>query len=285
MIVDAHVHIFPPEVVEQREQFRRRDRWFGELYASPRALLATVEDLLASMESAAIDLSVACGFPWSDPGLCRYQNDYLAAVCKAHPGRIAWLGIVVPGDPGAPAEAARCFQAGASGIGELNADAQGFDFAEPLVLAPLVEVCQAFAKPLLVHVSEPLGHHYPGKGSAWPQRFVRFLEAFPGQMVVAAHWGGGLPFYELMPEIAAAARNVVYDSAASTYLYRVDVFRTVIDLVGAHRVVMASDYPVLRQKPFLERVRQAGIAEQELPLVLGENAIRVFALPDRRATE
>jgi len=284
VIIDAHTHIFPPEIVRHSEEYRRRDRWFGELYASPRALLATAEDLLASMDGASIDISIACGFPWADPGLCREHNDYLAAACREHPGRIAWLGIVVPGDPGAPAEAERCFREGASGIGELNADAQGFDFAEPRALAPLVEVCQAYAKPLLVHVSEPLGHLYPGKGSAWPQRFIRFLEAFPDQVVVAAHWGGGLPFYELMPEVAKAARNVVYDSAASTYLYRFEVFRTVIDVAGAHRVLMATDYPVLRQKPFLERVRRAGLTEQELAFVLGENAARVFDLPSRRGT-
>uniref|UniRef100_A0A7C2WF23 Amidohydrolase n=1 Tax=Thermorudis sp. TaxID=1969470 RepID=A0A7C2WF23_9BACT len=282
VIIDAHTHIFPPVIVRHPEEYRRRDRWFGELYASPRALLATAEDLLASMNGAAIDISVVCGFPWADPGLCREHNDYLAAACREYPGRIAWLGIVVPGDPGAPAEAERCFREGASGIGELNADAQGFDFAEPRALAPLVEVCQAYAKPLLVHVSEPLGHLYPGKGSAWPQRFIRFLEAFPDQVVVAAHWGGGLPFYELMPEVARAARNVVYDSAASTYLYRFEVFRTVIDVAGAHRVLMATDYPVLRQKPFLERVRRAGLTEQELAFVLGENAARVFDLPARR---
>ncbi len=282
MIIDAHTHIFPPEIVRHPEEYRRHDRWFGELYASPRALLVTAEELLASMDGAAIDLSVACGFPWVDPGLCREHNDYLAAACRQYAGRVAWLGIVVPGDPSAPAEAERCFREGASGIGELNADAQGFDFAEPRVLAPLVEVCQAYAKPLLVHVSEPLGHLYPGKGSAWPQRLIRFLEAFPDQVVVAAHWGGGLPFYELMPEVARAARNVVYDSAASTYLYRFEVFRTVIDIAGAHRVLMATDYPVLRQRPFLERGRRAGLTEQELAFVLGENAARVFDLPVRR---
>lgn len=279
VIVDGHVHIFAPDVAAGRERYRQRDHWFDELYASPRATIATADDLIASMDGAGIDVSVACGFPWRDPGLCREHNAYMAEASRAHPNRIAWLGIVVPGDPGAAADAEQCFREGARGIGELNADAQGFDFAEPRALAPLVEVCRAYSKPILVHVSEPLGHRYPGKGTAWPQRLTRFLEAFPDQVVVAAHWGGGLPFYELMPEVAELAKNVVYDSAASTYLYRFDVFRTVVGIVGAHRVLLASDYPVLRQRPFLDRVRRAGLRADELGLVLGHNAARVFGLP------
>jgi predicted TIM-barrel fold metal-dependent hydrolase len=108
---------------------------------------------------------------------------------------------------------------------------------------------------------------------------VRFLERFPEIVVVAAHWGGGLPFYELMPEVAAVTRNLVYDSAASTYLYRFSVFRVAVDLVGVERVLFASDFPVLKQGRFLERVRrESGLTEQELVLVLSENARRVYRL-------
>ncbi len=277
--IDAHVHIFPPEIVQQRERFRARDRWFDELYRDDRAKLVTAEELLASMDEAGIALSIAAGFPWSDPGLCSYHNDYLADAAAKSGGRIAWLATVVPQHRSAPAEAVRAFRRGARGIGELNADAQGFDWDEPRALRGLVEVCVAEQRPVMAHVSEPLGHSYPGKGAAWPQRFLRFVASFPELMVVAAHWGGGLPFYELMPEVARVAANVVYDSAASTYLYRFRVFRVVVDLVGAHRVLFASDYPVLKQKRFLERVRsEGGLTEDELQAVLWANAARVFGV-------
>ncbi|MFN3337840.1 MAG: amidohydrolase family protein, partial [Thermomicrobium sp.] len=224
-------------------------------------------------------VSIAAGFPWSDPGLCAYHNEYLAEVAQWSAGRITWLATVVPQLRQAAREAERCFQRVASGVGELNADAQGFAWDEPEALTDLVETCIAAHRPIMAHVSEPLGHRYAGKGTAWPQRFVRFLERFPEVTVVAAHWGGGLPFYELMPEVAMAAKNVVYDSAASTYLYRFRVFRLVVDLVGAQRVLFASDYPVLRQKRFLERVQSEGsLTESELRAVLGENAQRVYGV-------
>ncbi len=279
VIIDAHVHIFPPEIVLRRAEFCQRDRWFAQLYSNPRVRLATAEHLLASMNEAGIAVSIAAGFPWSDPGLCAYHNEYLAEAAQRSAGRIAWLATVVPHHPQAASEAERCFQRGASGVGELNADAQGFAWDEPEVLEGLVEVCVATRRPILAHVSEPLGHHYAGKGTAWPQRFVRFVERFPDVMVVAAHWGGGLPFYELMPEVAQATKNVHYDSAASTYLYRFRVFRLVVDLVGPQRVLFASDYPVLRQKRFVERVQTEGtLTASELRAVLSENAQRVYGL-------
>ncbi|HUY99309.1 MAG TPA: amidohydrolase family protein [Thermomicrobiaceae bacterium] len=285
IVVDAHTHVFEPEVCSGRHVYVPRDRWFGHLYQDPRAVLVPVEELIASMDAAGIDHSIVCGFPWADPGLCRAHNDYLNASAGAFPTRISWLATVVPGDTSAANEAARCFDLGAVGVGELNADAQGFDFREPRELAALAEACQGRDLPILFHVSEPVGHEYPGKGTATPEKFVRFLAAFPDLRVVAAHWGGGLPFYELMPEVAALARNVVYDSAASTYLYRFEVFRAVLDTVGAERVMMASDYPVLRQKRFLRRVRASGLRPEETGPVLGGNARRVFRLAKGRPAD
>lgn len=278
-IVDAHTHIFPAEVNDRKDVFLGRDPWFGELYGHPLARVVTAEEMVHSMEVAGFAQSIACGFPWSDPGLCRMHNDYMHESSRHFPGRLPWLATVAPLDPGAGQEAERCFELGAVGIGELNADGQGFDFRQPEQLAPLVEVCLAHDRPIMFHTSEPLGHTYPGKGTASPEKFIQFLQAFPDLRVVAAHWGGGLPFYELMPEIRLATANLVYDSGASTKLYRFDVFRSVIDVVGHERVLFGSDYPVLKQRRFLRSVLQAGLNDDELPAILETNARRVYCLP------
>lgn len=288
-VVDAHTHVFPPDVRRDRAAFARRDRWFDLLYADPRALLASDHDLLASMNAAGIATSILCGFPWFDPGLCRHHNDASAESARRQGDRLAWLAIVSPAaDPAAAAiEAERCFNAGAVGLGELNADAQRFDLLDPAPLAPVVAACLAHDRPLMLHASEPLGHLYPGKGTATPDRLLAFLLAFPALRVVLAHWGGGLPFYELMPEVATAAANVTYDSAASTYLYRPRVFRTVLDIVGPDRVLFATDHPILRQDRFLRRVRDhADLRPDESPAVLSDTARRVYRLtaPDPTAT-
>ncbi len=279
-VVDAHTHIFSPDVVRGRVAYVGRDLWFEHLYANPKALLISAEDLIASMDVAGIDQAVVCGFPWHDLGICREHNDHLAESCARSGGRLSWLGIVSPlSGPMAVREAERCFRLGAAGLGELNADAQRFDLREPARLAGVVDVCVAAARPLMLHTTEPVGHSYPGKGTATPDRVIAFLRAFPDLRIVAAHWGGGLPFYELMPEVAQLATKVVYDTAASTYLYRFQVFRTVLDVVGPERVLFGSDFPVLRQDRFLRRVRETPWRDRdEARAVLGGNARRVYGL-------
>lgn len=277
-IVDAHTHIFPPEFVRERDRMCSRDEWFAELYQNPKALLATEADILQSMEEDGFACSVVCGFPWRDAGLCREHNDYLLDVAARNPGRIAAVATVSPSSGDAEVEAERCFAAGAVGIGELNADAQGFDLRTPQQFAALAGICQQHGRPILFHVSEPVGHLYPGKGTSTPDRLLRFVQVFPDLNVVAAHWGGGLPFYELMPEVSEQTRNLVYDSAASTYLYQSRVFPIALEIVGFERVLMGTDYPILRQGRFVRRIVRHNLPEEILDAILWRNAVRVYGL-------
>jgi predicted TIM-barrel fold metal-dependent hydrolase len=171
---------------------------------------------------------------------------------------------------------------GARGVGELNADAQGFAWEHPKGIQDAMRACVDLGVPMLAHCSEPVGHAYRGKGTATPDKLLVFLAANPELSVVAAHWGGGLPFYELMPEVSVLTRNVVYDSAASTYLYQWDVFPLVERIVGPERIMFGTDYPLLKQTSFLRRVVGSGLSEAALEHVLGGTAKRVFGLRDER---
>lgn len=281
--IDAHVHLFPTAFIDHRDDLIARDPWFGEAFASPRAKMIGEEDLLASMDRADFSLSIAVGWPWRDQGLCREHNDYLADVARRHQDRIAWLGIVNPALMDASGEIERCVSGGAVGIGEVNADAQRFDWAEPADVAFALEAVQSFDVPMMIHTSEPVGHSYPGKGRATPDRLVKTLEAFPDVRFVMAHWGGGLPFYELMPEVHGLTRNVVYDTAASTFLYDFSIFPAMERIIGADRILFGSDYPVLAQRRFLSRVMSSGLSEGALDSVLAGNAERVYGVRSKIA--
>ncbi len=279
-IVDAHTHVFPTEWVADRSYHLSVDRWFGSLYEPESARMIDAAGLVDAMDAAGVDHAVMCGWPWTDPGLCREHNDYLASAAARSGGRLSWLGIVSPAAEGSK-EAERCIALGARGIGELNADAQGFDLVRSGVVQDVASILTEAGLPILLHASEPVGHVYPGKGAATPERLVKFLETHQGLKVVLAHWGGGLPFYELMPEVAELTRNVSYDTAASSYLYDQRVFRAVIDMVGAERVVWGSDHPVLGMGRFLRRtLRDPTLSEDELNAILGDNARRIYRLAD-----
>jgi predicted TIM-barrel fold metal-dependent hydrolase len=277
VIVDAHVHVLPPEIISQRETYCQREPWFGLLYASPRARLATVDDLLSSMDRAGIARSVIFGFAFVDLGLCRACNDYVIEATRAHPGRLMPFAQVNPA-LGRPTlnEARRCLEAGAQGLGELVPDGQGFALGDRVLLDPLMDLAWSFGAPLSLHVNELVGHRYPGKGSQGLEEAYHLARCYPDNRLILAHWGGGLPFFELMPEVRASLRHVYYDTSASLYLYDDAVFRHVAAW-ASDKILFGSDYPLIEQERFLRRIRNAQVAPEALAKLLGLNILRVLA--------
>jgi hypothetical protein len=128
----------------------------------------------------------------------------------------------------------------------------------------------------LTHASEPVGHSYPGKGTVTPDLLYRFLSNFPQLIIVFAHWGGGLPFYALMPEVAEAFGNVYFDTAASPFLYRDHIFRHVVEIAGPERILFGTDYPLIKQGRLLRSVRSLDLPETVKEMILGGNAQRIL---------
>lgn len=261
-----------------RAVYLERDAWFATLYDDPKHRLASAEDVIASMDAAGVDRTVVFGFPWRDGGLCREHNDYIIDAVRRYPDRLVGFACVQPLDAKDAQELERCIQAGLRGLGELGPDGQRFDIEDSRIMAATAEVLQHHDLPLLTHASEPMGHSYAGKGQTFPWKLVKLAENFPDLKIVLAHWGGGLPFFELMPEIREACRNVYYDTAASTYLYSFDIFPVAVRLVGAERILWGTDYPLLSQAKFLGHVRSAGLADDKLSAILGGNAQRLLRL-------
>jgi predicted TIM-barrel fold metal-dependent hydrolase len=279
MIIDVHTHIFSPEICDHREPYLSRDAWFGTLYADPRARMATAEDLIAVMEVDGVDRAVVGGFAWADQGLCRDHNDYLLDCIARYPDRLIGIAAVQPRAGAAAAEELRrCLEGGLRGLGELFPDGQGFSLEETDLLAPLVDLLQSAQVPLLTHTSEPVGHEYHGKGHTAPGHVVTLARRFPELRLICGHWGGGLPFYELMPEVAAALHNVFYDMAASPYLYRWSIVPLTIQMVGAHKILYGSDYPLIRPKNYIAHLSQLSLEEADRQAILGGNAAQLWGL-------
>ena len=280
LIVDTHTHLFPPEVKQRRETFCMMDDYFADLYGDEQARIATVEDLITEMDLSGVDVSVVCGFGWTGPELCTMHNDYLLDCLRRYPTRLVAMACVQPlSGQRAQAEMERCLAGGMKGAGELMPDGQGYRLNELHRITTFFEHATSSGFPVLTHTSEPAGHHYPGKGTVTPDTIWPLVQAFPDLKLILAHWGGGYPFYELMPEVHRASVNVYYDSAASTYLYSPEVFVEVGRIAGFDRILWASDYPVLRQGRFLQRVRDLPLSQAERDAVLGGNAARLFGLP------
>ena len=273
-VIDFHTHIFPPHILAQRRSYQQRDNWFGQLYADPKAKMATADELVAAMDAAGVDKSVTFGFAWADQGLCREANDYVLESVSRWPDRLIGFALVNPLARGAAAEVERCLHRGLSGLGELMPDGQGYAL-DAGRLDEVIRLMTDWRRPVLIHAGEPVGHAYAGKSQSTLQSFYQLALRHPEATLVAAHWGGGLFFYELMPEVQKALRHVYYDTAASLYLYRDDIF-ALAERIVPNKVLFATDYPLIGQEHFLRRVRAAQVQADTLRAMLGDNAAQVL---------
>lgn len=279
-IIDFHTHVVPPWVIEEREELSIRDACFGMLYSHPSSKLATAEELLHSMDEAEVSMSIALNIGWMSHEMCVRTNDYLIESAIKWPERIIPFCMVQPTDVDhALRELERCAAGGARGIGELRPDIQNYSLADTDLLAPLIDVATNHGMVLLTHVSEPVGHEYPGKGRITPDQPYALAKAFPQVSLVCAHWGGGLPIYCLMPEVRKTLSNVYFDTAATQYLYSPEVFRVVSQLAGVEHVVFGSDFPLISQQRALNDLRSAALSEEAQLEVLWASAHRMLANP------
>ena len=275
MIIDAHVHVLPLALRERRSEIARRDPWFAACHDGQRAI-ATVEELLFAMDASGVDRAVCFGWPFADAALCAESNDHLADAMKRHPDRIIGFGCISPAGRGATDELRRCVELGLRGVGELNCDAQSFSLDDPRTdeaVAASVEL----GLPWTLHCSEPLGHDYPGKGTATPDRVAAFAMRHPALRLICAHLGGGLPFYAHMPEVAELCRRLWFDTAAAPFLYAPTAYRAVVDLLGADRLLFGSDYPLLRPERYVGAFAEAGLSDGDQSLVMGDTAWSILS--------
>lgn len=279
MIVDCHTHILPDSFRKDKERILRADATFEALFGTRGSRTASCSELLSSMDKTSIDSSIALGYGWTSHEIAREANDYILESAINSDGRILPFCSVNPAwGIKAVAEIERCAEAGAIGIGELHPDTQGFNVADPLDMNPIMGVAKELDLTVLCHASEPIGHSYPGKGSTTPEKLFALAAGFSDVRIIFAHWGGGLPFYSLMPEIADKTRNVWFDSAASPYLYNRNVFAAVSVLSGVDHILFGSDFPLVKQSKVLEEVKSSGLPESQQAAVLGGNATRILGL-------
>jgi hypothetical protein len=279
MIIDFHTHVFPPQIKKNRNNYIDSDPCFAILYSSRDARLATADELIASMDKAGIDVSVILNIGWTTHELCVETNDYILESIARYPDRLVGFCSVQPQSyQAALDELERCAKRGIKGVGEIRPDIQLLDLGDEEVMAPFANMLSKHRLILLTHSSEPVGHIYPGKGAVTPEILYPFISSHPELTIVCSHWGGGLPFYALMPEVKQAMQNVYFDTAASPLLYHPQIYEQVIPLVGEGKILFGSDFPLLPQERIIKEIQSLNLSEATKNLILGDNARRLLGI-------
>lgn len=257
-------------MVREREGFLS-DPSFSILYSSEKSRLAGAGELLQYIEENDLDSAVAMGFPWRDADLCRMHNEYMSESASAAQGRIFPFGMVPCGDTGSVRRIAEEIKSsGLCGIGEVAFYETGMDSGSERFLREVLEAATELMLPVCLHLNEPVGHVYPGKYEPSLASVYRLLAEYRECRVILSHWGGGMIFYELMPEVREALTNVWYDTAATPYLYSSAIYKAALAIVSPERILFGSDYPLLGIKRYRGTIE--GEAGEMAPLIMGLNA-------------
>ena len=268
--LDSHVHAFAEAQIRRRVDLAARDPIFAELYGDVDAKMVTVESVASTLGDRGFAGALAAGFAFTAQKDCDEQNEGLLDRSFALPLEINALATINLASPSWEVAATKALERGAIGFGELRPLNQGWD---PLgsSAARLYGLCLDAGATVLWHVSEPVGHEYPGKrGGIDPAGLCAVALQFPELKQIAAHLGGGLPFYLQMPELRQPLANVWFDTAATSLLYDDQAVSRVVNLVGFKRVLFGSDYPLLSPQLHLKRVLGA-IAPEYAGAVCGGN--------------
>jgi predicted TIM-barrel fold metal-dependent hydrolase len=275
-MIDFHTHIFSPYARDHRDELVKEEPFFSFIYADKGERMIGVEELMEAMEENGVKQSVVCGSPWQGMDAVRRENDYLLESAHQYPEKIVPFITLPEGEKAGIAELERCVAAGARGVGELAPGTYGDRLWDREIMKAIFEAIREKGLPILIHVNEPVGHPYPGKGRVGLSEIEALVNALQGITIILAHWGGGFFFYELMPEIAACCHGVYYDTAASPFLYNKKIYKIAVAVIGPHRIVFGSDYPLIPPERYKREIQEAGLDEEAQEAILNLNAQRLL---------
>ena len=278
LIIDSHVHITAPEIIHNKKRYRKSEPYFDLLSSSPKNKYTTFENLIDHMEKVELDRAVVFGFGFNSTDLCRRANDYTIEAVKRFPDKLIGYAVINPLDSGVESELERCRRAGLSGVGELFPTGQGFNITAKGQMEALCAFCQSYDWPILIHINEPVGHYYPGKTKDSIREGAALAKNFPQNSFIFAHMGGGLCFYEAMPELKESLKKVCYDTAAVPYLYDGKIYEALKAMGLLEKILLASDYPLISTAVYRKDLDQTSLSAEEKELILGKNIRAILGI-------
>ncbi|MGC8604552.1 MAG: amidohydrolase family protein, partial [Desulfomonilaceae bacterium] len=162
------------------------------------------------------------------------------------------------------------------GVGELSMYHLGWTLSDFEALKPCLTLACDRQVPVMLHVNEPVGHHYPGKIAIDVRALFKTVKSYPDLDLILAHFGGGFFIYSLMPEIGPIMKRVYVDTAAAPFIYDNRIFMAAVNTLGEENVLLGTDFPLLGITRYLKLLDEAGIDGQLRDKILGNNILKVL---------
>lgn len=291
MIIDAHTHRYPEELLGDPQSFAQLYKeWHWLELVSPKNKKSlqgwsTREKMIADMDKSEVERAVLLGWYWENPETCELQNQWCSQWIARDPDRFIGFLSLHPELQNSVESLKRSKDLGFIGIGECHPWLQGASIQNANWMN-CMEFAAAEGWPVTFHVTEPVGHDYPSRVQTPFGEFLWLARQLPELKIILAHAGGLFPFYELNPKIRPELKNVHYDLAACPLLYDPEIYRKLIEVVGVKKILWGTDYP-LRIFPATQKepdfttfknlvLNEAELSESERDAIFGNNLLALL---------
>jgi aminocarboxymuconate-semialdehyde decarboxylase len=323
---DVHAHVVVPEITREAgggETWRPRVyrdeagaqvvELHGKEIRSALAEFTDIDGILAAQDEAGVDRVLLS--PWvpllyydvePDEGVrrARIQNEALAALVRAHPGRIAALGALPLQDPElAAGELGALMDDGALRGVEVAASVRGTFLGDDRFL-PFWEAAEATGALVFVHPTtrgfdspafqdyylwNTVGNPLETATTAAHMVMAGVMERHPRLRVLLAHGGGALlavrgrlrHAQSFQPQARSRLAESPDESIKRFYFDTLThdgaLLREVIEYAGPDQVLLGSDYPFDMGDPRqVDAVHAMGLAPDVQAAILEGNAERIL---------
>jgi hypothetical protein len=271
---DVHVHLEAPPTGVAAEEAARK--YFGESGAGrdPRSLAEYYRSRRIACVVFSVDERLS--------GRPQLSNDVVAEFAAEHSDfAIAFASIDPTRGPAAVAEARRLVNAGLVRGLKLHPPLQQFSPNDRLAY-PLYEVFAEARLPVLFHTGHSgIGTGMPGGGGVRlkygnPMPIDDVAVDFPEMPIILAH--PSFPWQDEAISICLHKPTVYIDLSGWSPKYFSPTLIQYANTLLKKKVLFGSDYPLITPERWMADFATIGIRDEVRPLILKENALRLFGL-------
>ena len=281
--IDIVCNLYTPQVVE--EDRMGIDDAFKEQVRMPEDMRdgVSIEDYLLKMDDAGIERSLLIGVRGGDlnvRGSFEVPYAYVQTACEAHPTRFSGLAGI---DPTRGMQGLKELEVAVKEHGFVGAHWYPHWFSMPPNAAqiyPYYAKCCELDIPIMMQVGQNLVYNRERRlpSVARPILLDQVAIDFPDLRIIGIHIG--IPWTDEMIAMCWKHENVFTAGDAYAPRYWPEQYVHYANTIGRHKVMFGTDWPVISPERAVQEVKNLGLKPESHALLMRENALRVFNLPD-----
>jgi predicted TIM-barrel fold metal-dependent hydrolase len=275
--IDVHVHALAAGADEHSPMLQQAAKYFGDLHAP-----TTLDELATYFRERRLGAVVFTVDNKADAASDHVSNDDVLAFAERNSDVvIPFVSVDPTRGPAAVTEADRLIRTGKVRGFKLHPPTQGF-FANDPAIYPFYEVVAAAKLPVVFHT----GHSGMGTGMRGgggirlkygnPMHIDDVAVDFPDMPIIMAH--PSFPWQDEALSVCLHKPQVYIDLSGWSPKYFPPNLIQYANTQLKHKVLFGSDFPVLTPDRWLSDFAKLPIKDEVRPLILKENAAKLFGL-------